>query len=116
MVFISGVAIMSGSWPAPSPGRDEDRGGRGGVVVLANADGSGEAEGPAGSLPAWAGATSLYVSGGSIELVRRGERQPEPGDLGRCQLPDGDGGGDGWLIWTEGARCSSRARVRCQAL
>ena len=69
MVFISGVAIMSGSWPAPSPDGTKIAADGGGVVVLANADGSGESEGPAGSLPAWAGATSLYVSGGSIELV-----------------------------------------------
>ena len=69
MVFISGVAIMSGSWPAPSPDGTKIAADGGGVVVLANADGSGESEGPAGSQPAWAGATSLYVSGGSIELV-----------------------------------------------
>ena len=69
MVFISGVAIMSGSWPAPSPDGTKIAADGGGVVLLANADGSGESEGPAGSQPAWASATSLYVSGGSIELV-----------------------------------------------
>ena len=50
MVFISGVAIMSGSWPAPSPDGTKIAADGDGVVVLANADGSGESEGPAGPL------------------------------------------------------------------
>ena len=66
MVHISGVPIMAGSWPAPSP--DGTKIAVSGVT-LANADGSGATEGPLGSQPAWASATSLYVSGGSIELV-----------------------------------------------
>ena len=66
MVYISGVAIMAGSWPAPSP--DGTKIAVDGVT-LANADGSGATEGPTGLQPAWATATSLYVSGGSIDLV-----------------------------------------------
>ncbi len=66
MVHISGVPIMEGSWPAPSP--DGTKIAVSGVT-LANADGSGATAGPTGSQPAWASATSLYVSGGSIELV-----------------------------------------------
>ncbi len=66
MVYISGVPIMEGSWPAPSP--DGTKIAVSGVT-LANADGSGATPGPVGSQPAWASATSLYVSGGSIELV-----------------------------------------------
>ena len=114
MVFISGVAIMSGSWPAPSPDGTKIAADGGGVVVLANADGSGESEGPAGSQPAWAGATSLYVSGGSIDVhpglgsgggrcdgltacdpgwlgAVRGRRRADGGSGGRGQSSDGVG-------------------------
>ena len=69
MIYISGVPIMNGSWPAPSPDGTKIAADGGGTILLANADGSGESEGPAGSQPAWAGGTSLFVSGGSIERV-----------------------------------------------
>ena len=65
-----GPTLSTGSWPSVSPDGTKLAVERGGQVWFVNDDGSEATQGPAGTAPVWADASTLLVGGGSVQRVR----------------------------------------------
>ncbi|MHB1191759.1 MAG: hypothetical protein ACYC6F_01835 [Longimicrobiales bacterium] len=65
-----GSPLSTGSWPSVSPDGTKLAVERGGQVWFVNDDGSEATQGPAGTAPVWADASTLLVGGGSVQRVR----------------------------------------------
>ncbi len=65
-----GPPLSTGSWPSVSPDGTKLAVERGGQVWFVNDDGSEATQGPGGTSPVWADASTLLVGGGSVQRVK----------------------------------------------
>jgi hypothetical protein len=93
-VQADGAALVEGGSPSVSPDGTKFAVERSGRVFFANIDGTNATAGPSGSEPVWDDASSVLVSGGSIQRVRADDTGRSSVADGAASAPARSGGGD----------------------